>query len=196
MESIERTKIMKEKEIRKMITMYMIDELQKHDDYVLTNVSYGNDFSKSVTAVNVDDNRKRLTIGLKRREDEMDIYEYVMELDGKETYYSTIYRINSDTYTTIEDKYLEAARKHSERYKRHSHNFNHYVREIRISPKFYRKYMDIVKEVEKNTRNRKIKDCDISLIKQGDILAIHYKYRGREYNIVKYIGRSYPWKII
>lgn len=197
MESIERTKIMKEKEIKKMITMHMIDELQKHDDYVLTNTSYGNDFSESVTAVNVDDSRKRLTIGLKHRKDEMDIYDYVMEFEGEETHYSTIYRINSDIYTTFEDKYLEAERKHSERYKRHSHDFNYYVREIRISPKFYRKYMDIVKEVEMNTRRREIKDCDISLIKQGNnILAIHYKHRGREYNIVKYIGLSQPWKIV
>lgn len=193
---METTEIMKEKDIRKMITAYMIDELQKHDDYVLTNISYGNDFSESVTAVNVDDNRKRLTIGLKHRKDEMDTFDYVMELDGEETYYSTIYRINSDTYTTCEDKYLESERKRFERYKRHSRDFNYYVREIRIRPKFYKKYMDIVKEVEMNTRGRKIKDCDISLIKQGnDILAIHYKHRGREYNIVKYIGLSQPWKI-
>lgn len=193
---METTEIMKEKDIRKMITAYMIDELQKHDDYVLTNISYGNDFSESVTAVNVDDNRKRLTIGLKHRKDEMDIFDYVMDLDGEEIHYSTIYRINSDTYTTCEDKYLESERKHFERYKRHSRDFNYYVREIRIGPKFYKKYMDIVKEVEMNTRGRKIKDCDISLIKQGNnILAIHYKHRGREYNIVKYIGLSQPWKI-
>ena len=41
---METTEIMKEKDIRKMITAYMIDELQKHDDYVLTNISYGNVF--------------------------------------------------------------------------------------------------------------------------------------------------------
>ena len=195
MESIERTKIMKEKEIKKMITMHMIDELQKHDDYVLTNTSYGNDFSESVTAVNVDDNRKRLTIGLKRREDEMDIYEYVMELDGEETYYSTIYRINSDTYTTFEEKYLEAKKKQIERYKRHPHKRKSAVRKITVSSKFHEKYMDIVKEVEMNTRGRKIKDCELVLVKQGRILAIDYKHRGREYAVIKNIGCSVPWTL-
>lgn len=195
MESIERMKIMKEKEIRKMITIHMIDELQKRDDYVLTNVSYGNDFSKSVTAENVDDSRKRLTVGLKRREGESDIFDYVMKLDGEETYYSTIYRINSDIYTTFKDEFLKAKKKQIERYKRHPCKHKSVVRKIKVSSKFHEKYMDIVKEVEMNTRGRKIKDCELTLVKQGRTLAIDYKHRGREYAIIKNIGCSVPWTL-
>lgn len=72
--------IYKEKELRRIITEQMMMELDFHKDFVLTNTLYGNDFRISVTAVSVDNEDITLTVGLKRREGERKVFDYVVEL--------------------------------------------------------------------------------------------------------------------
>lgn len=72
--------IYKEKELRRIITEQMMMELDFHKDFVLTNTLYGNDFRISVTAVSVDNDDIRLTVGLKYVEGNHKAFDYVVEL--------------------------------------------------------------------------------------------------------------------
>ncbi len=191
--------IYKEKELRRMITEQMMMELDFHKDFVLTNTSYGNDFRISVTAVSVYNDDIRLTVGLKQREGEYKAYDYVVELCNSQKYFFTIYKISDDVYTTSKKEFEEAKQKRSKRFSNYYGQNSKLSREIEIKKdsRFYEKYMNIVKETE-SKRGRKIKDCDLILLKVGHYLVIQYQHRGREYQISKYVEScsvSYNWQL-
>lgn len=191
--------IYKEKELRRMITEQMMMELDFHKDFVLTNTLYGNDFRISVTAVSVDNEDIRLTVGLKRREGECKVFDYVVELCNSQKYFFTVYKIDDDVYTTNEKEFKEAKQKISKRFSSKYGKNNKLSNEVEIKKgsRFYEKYMNIVKETE-SKRGRKIKDCDLILLKAGHYLVIQYSHRGREYQISKYAescGVNYNWQL-
>lgn len=190
--------IYKEKELRRIITEQMMMELDFHKDFVLTNTLYANDFRISVTAVSVDNEDIKLTVGLKRREGERKVFDYVVELCNSQKYFFTVYKISDDVYTTSKKEFEEAYKKQCNRFTDHFGQNSKLSREVEIKKdsKFYEKYMNIVKETEAK-RDRKIKDCDLILLKASYYLIIEYTHRGRQYQISKWIGPCIdnPWKL-
>ena len=180
--------IYKEKELRRIVTEQMMMELDFHKDFVLTNTLYGNDFRISVTAVSVDNEDITLTVGLKRREGERKVFDYVVELCNSQKYFFTVYKISDDVYTTSEKEFKEAYKKQCKRFNNYFGQNSKLSNEVEIKKgsRFYEKYMNIVKETE-SKRGRKIKDCDLILLKANRYLVIQYSHRGREYQINKYV---------
>ena len=191
--------IYKEKELRRIITEQMMMELDFHKDFVLTNTLYGNDFRISVTAVSVDNEDIKLTVGLKRRAGELKVFDYVVELCNSQKYFFTVYKISDDVYTTSKKEFEEAQQEIHKRFNNYFGQNSKLSREVEIKKgsKFYEKYMNIVKETE-SKRGRKIKDCDLILLKASRYLVINYTHRGRQYQISKYIDScnvSYNWQL-
>lgn len=191
--------IYKEKELRRIITEQMMMELDFHKDFVLTNTLYGNDFRISVTAVSVDNDDIRLTVGLKYVEGNHKAFDYVVELCDSQKFFFRIYKIGDDVYTTSKKEFEESKEKQRKRFKNHFGQNSKLSNEVEIKKcsRFFEKYMNIVKETEAK-RGRKIKDCDLILFKIGHYLIIQYSHRGREYQICKYIescGVDYNWQL-
>ena len=128
--------IYKEKELRRIVTEQMMKELDFHKDFVLTNVSYGNDFRISVTAVSVDNKDITLTVGLKRREGERKVFDYVVELCDSQKYFFTVYKISDDVYTTSKKEFEESKEKQRKRFKNYFGQNSKLSNEVEIKKRF------------------------------------------------------------
>ena len=95
----------------------MMMELDFHKDFVLTNTLYGNDFRISVTAVSVDNDDIRLTVGLKYVEGNHKAFDYVVELCDSQKFFFRIYKIGDDVYTTSKKEFEESKEKQRKRFK-------------------------------------------------------------------------------
>ena len=133
-------------------------ELDFHKDFVLTNTLYGNDFRISVTAVSVDNDDIRLTVGLKYVEGNHKAFDYVVELCDSQKFFFRIYKIGDDVYTTSKKEFEESKEKQRKRFKNYFGQNSKLSNEVEIKKgsRFFEKYMNIVKETEAK-RGEKLK---------------------------------------